>query len=500
MKSDVFKAIVSMCTKRILLRLRLSHSKRGEPKQTFQEKLRITIDFVKKWAMETSNRHSQLSKLFVEKARLIIKAADAWTKHQTVARLEELVDSVYRLKRTVDIEALLHGTTSREIDPSNRRSLINIVNKIARYREIARYLCRLSKNNTLVRRMELKTIDLPAAAYERPPPGYAKSTLSSMLTRGSQPRRKAEIARIRRFIDTPIPGIDQQYASQVTKTLTESKIHAEIQLLYHLEMNPSSFPPRVIASSKDACFLCNAFISMHEKMHTTRTHGRLYPGWRLPAVSAFVSLQKRFNILLADHINASLATLTLRGARTIYPDPNESTLLTLPYSASTLRSLLAGPVEATKKDNVPPLQEEHEEYEESMGSDLDPGDIEQETQIRAPTPSVSSARSEVEVVRETANTLDRNMFLLKAGRLHLHMEYSTQSVHTEDGENVKNASFTLEWLRTKEAERLVTCEPMNLVDVEQLSKEATYDVAALGYLIVAGVGEAVRIEVSSTDL
>jgi hypothetical protein len=303
MESDVFKAIVSMCTKRILLRLRLSHSGRGEPKQTFQEKLRITIDLVKKWAMETPDRRSQLSKLFVEKARLIIKAADVWTKHQTVARLEELIDSVYRLKRTVDIEALLHGTTSREIDPSSRRSLINIVNKIARYREIARYLCRLSKNISLVRRMELKTIELPVAAYERPPPGYAQSTLGSMLTRGSQPRRKAEIARIRRLIDTPTPGIDQKFASQVTKTLTESKIHAEIQLLHHLEMNPSSCPPRVIASSKDACFLCNAFISMHEKMHTARTHGRLYPAWRLPAAPAFVSLQKRFNILLADHIN-----------------------------------------------------------------------------------------------------------------------------------------------------------------------------------------------------
>lgn len=44
-------------------------------------------------------------------------------------------------------------------------------------------------------------------------------------------------------------------------------------------------------------------------------------------------------MLLESKIDVSLRTLLLRIQKTAYPDPNESTLLTLPTSASTLRSL-----------------------------------------------------------------------------------------------------------------------------------------------------------------
>lgn len=184
---------------------------------------------------------------------------------------------MYRLKRAVDIEALLRNMPSQEMEPSSRTSLINIVNKVARYREIAHYLYRLSIKSTLLQKMELTTICLPEEAYNRPPADPATPTLGMVLTRGTQPRRKAEVSRIRRLIDITYPNINQEFASQVTKTLTISKVHAEIQLIHHLEMNPSRLPPRVIASSKDAYFLCDAFIFMHGKMYTARTHGRLYP-------------------------------------------------------------------------------------------------------------------------------------------------------------------------------------------------------------------------------
>ncbi|KAI1026202.1 hypothetical protein LB504_011197 [Fusarium proliferatum] len=66
------------------------------------------------------------------------------------------------------------------------------------------------------------------------------------------------------------------------RVTNEPKIHAEIQLMWHLERHPGSKPPRVIASNKDACFLCNAFISLHGQYMIPKTHGRIYPGWRLP--------------------------------------------------------------------------------------------------------------------------------------------------------------------------------------------------------------------------
>ena len=87
-------------------------------------------------------------------------------------------------------------------------------------------------------------------------------------------------------------------------------------------------------------FLCNAFIHMHGRMHTTRSHSRLYPVWRLPFAPTLRVLEQRFDVLLESRINAGLRALLSRSRKTAYPDPNESTLLTLPLSASTSRSVL----------------------------------------------------------------------------------------------------------------------------------------------------------------
>src|SRR5271167_475092 len=64
------------------------------------------------------------------------------------------------------------------------------------------------------------------------------------------------------------------------------RIHAEIQIIYHYELNPVPISPRVICSSKSACFLCNLFAQVHRKFYIARTHGRLYENWKLPATSA----------------------------------------------------------------------------------------------------------------------------------------------------------------------------------------------------------------------
>lgn len=63
------------------------------------------------------------------------------------------------------------------------------------------------------------------------------------------------------------------------------KIHAEIQLIYHYEINPHPDPPLVIYSSKNSCFLCDAFVKVHGKFFISRTHGVVYPQWALPSIT-----------------------------------------------------------------------------------------------------------------------------------------------------------------------------------------------------------------------
>ena len=56
-------------------------------------------------------------------------------------------------------------------------------------------------------------------------------------------------------------------------------------------------------------------------------------------------MQQKFNALLENEVRNSLNTLFSRGKRTIHPDPNESTLLTLSPSASSLHNAVL-PIEA----------------------------------------------------------------------------------------------------------------------------------------------------------
>ncbi|RFN42557.1 heterokaryon incompatibility [Fusarium flagelliforme] len=95
-------------------------------------------------------------------------------------------------------------------------------------------------------------------------------------------------------------------------------------------------PPRVVCSSKDACYLCDFFITTGTKFHSPKCHGRLYPGWRLPALSAQDETLRRFNDRLEQEVCNSVKNLLKTQKKLSLPDPRESTILTIRQSVSTL--------------------------------------------------------------------------------------------------------------------------------------------------------------------
>ena len=60
-------------------------------------------------------------------------------------------------------------------------------------------------------------------------------------------------------------------------------VHAEVQLLMFYESHPDIRRPRVISSSKSACFLCNLLLLQHGQFYVGKTHGVLYRNWAMPA-------------------------------------------------------------------------------------------------------------------------------------------------------------------------------------------------------------------------
>jgi hypothetical protein len=107
------------------------------------------------------------------------------------------------------------------------------------------------------------------------------------------------------------------------------KIHAEIQLLFYYEIHPDSPKPRVICSSKSACYLCNIFFHIHGRFHVPRTHGKVYDKWILPdwlelpteRQRDFGNITTKFKAIIDDKIRQ-----TLTSKQSSYIHPNESFL------------------------------------------------------------------------------------------------------------------------------------------------------------------------------
>lgn len=332
-----------MCSRRILFRSRLVAGRELKTKPPVQAVLRTAISSLKQAGRPILGQHLALSLMFVEKAKDAIKYAEAWEKHQTMPRLQDLVNAIHSLRHTGDIEAMLATLPNKTMDPSMRRNTYNMITKIARYHDISRKLLRMSTKQGLLRAINLITVELPRSVWSRSVENSSYHMLASVFSKLNLPSQKQGLVQVLRTLNATGTEANQNFMAQTRRILSEAKIHAEVQLVYYCELNPSQPPPRIIASSKDACYLCNAFISMHGKMHTSRTHGRLYPGWRLPIVPNLVQLGQRFDEVLAAQIRASVATLVSRGRKTVHPDPNESTLLSLVHSDSTMPSAVGDP-------------------------------------------------------------------------------------------------------------------------------------------------------------
>ncbi|KAK8134629.1 hypothetical protein PG984_006641 [Apiospora sp. TS-2023a] len=364
---EAFAAIISMCSARILNRLRLKEFE-GQPVRNGRNaSVKASIEKVLKDIRSSlqANKLSTILSRFMDTFGPVIRLIDSWSKHQTQPELEALVEGLRCLQQTKDVGSVLASIPESLMFPQSKRSLLNMISKVARYRECARFLCHLAAKQPLLRKMTVVPVQLGSEAFRRTPVAQLAPNLASKMSpklpqmKTRKKAKKAKEANLYsvenacRLLDTTVSQATKAFAQQTRRTLKEGKVHAEIQLLFHFEQSKPDFPPRVVCSSKDACFLCNTFILMHGKMHTPRSHGRLYPGWRLPHAGS-TDLHSKFVERLDGLAKGSLETLFYRGTKTLYPEPNESTLLTLLGSASTLLSRVTHHSATQSLRNLPP--------------------------------------------------------------------------------------------------------------------------------------------------
>ena len=122
-------------------------------------------------------------------------------------------------------------------------------------------------------------------------------------------------------------------------------VHAEVQMVVFYE---TCFPPpwpRAIGASKEACFLCDAFISAHGYFYLSKAHRQLFHKWTVPDRSDYTTATlKRFRSALKIVNEAVLKELEVaRRKRVFRPFPLQSSInlhkLILPApSVTTIRS------------------------------------------------------------------------------------------------------------------------------------------------------------------
>ncbi|KIW07134.1 uncharacterized protein PV09_02006 [Verruconis gallopava] len=334
LQDSIFDIIISMDSARIFQRLRLTRGKRNVQRQRLKEVLQCAVNFIEHRSYE-SEQLVATSKLLISRAKEVIQLLDAHAKHQVPARLGALVEGIYRLRQAGDLKELLGPMPNTIMDPSLKKSLLNIIDKVARYREVPAILCHMAKKIPVMRNLRLTIAKLPREAFAQVSTNKYVPELRRTLSRVHLPK-KFTLEDACRLLKPKEDVAENCFANQTLTTLKRAKIHAEVQLVFYCQQGSgNNMPPRIVCSSKDACFLCNLFVTSVAKMHTPRSHGKLYPQWRLPNLPASNEVMQDFNRVMEDYIRNSLRTLFARRQKTLYPHPNESTLITL-YSSSSI--------------------------------------------------------------------------------------------------------------------------------------------------------------------
>ncbi|KAI1379049.1 hypothetical protein F4677DRAFT_410410 [Hypoxylon crocopeplum] len=523
-EKDVFKAIVTMCWRRIIHRLRLLPNAQG---QSIKEALEIALHSLKEIMQRGIKDPEVLLRLrvFIERAREVLKLINSWAKHQTNPRLEELVDGIRHLWQAGDLRPLLDLIPNSDMGPSSRNHLLNMIGKVTTYRYAARFLSRIAKKVPLARRMRVVAVQLPRKAFDRIlDNGHTLELAATVSSIDKLKQNEKNLAQICRLLEQTKENAKSRFAKQTRKTLQEAKIHAEVQLLYYCELNVSSTRlPRVVCSSKDACWLCNEFILMYEKIHTPRTHGKLYPGWRLPMSSGpEANIAERYNMRLQDRMREGLKTLFERGRKTVYPDPNESTLLNLPWSTSTLALVPSPKANIIVEDvrEVAPPSKDELMHESVLVDDEDSKEPLSEVEVVAlATPSTDSQRidnvpellsatgtssedsscSEEDLIIQRGEIKARAVKkgkaspLYTAGPLEVQVEYAADPDLQAPHRRRKKLSYSVEWLNPDDASRLRNQGDVPIVELASMDGEIDHNTDTGGCVYISNGDAVMRI-------
>lgn len=341
----IFNDIVALCREKILSRLKSKTFKAYYTNNKARFIGLVLQEFLRSpWRYRVDKRDPKMAFVHLERYRRRLEyllavldsfeAADV-LRHEDLTRLMRVIALV---TKAVPLERLLAGLTNQDMAPTARHRLLDCLTKMTRYRDLALFLCQKAEQLSMLRKVIVQNIQHPARSRINPL-GRPTMTVNfeQSLMRFQYMGAPVQISTLPGWLMKAAMDSQRSFLCNVKKTCKEAKVHAEIQLLIHYEnVSDEVIPPRILASSKDACYLCHCLIRLHGKYEVPKSHGRLYRGWCLPTAYQEGPLQQKFNSFLELQIILTLQHDMRLTRRPLIIFSNESTIFPIDLSASTL--------------------------------------------------------------------------------------------------------------------------------------------------------------------
>ncbi|KAL9116797.1 MAG: hypothetical protein Q9187_006674 [Circinaria calcarea] len=378
-----FRCIVTMDYFRILSRLRSSHAKKTSRNKDKPILLTLLDTTIHDQSIQPSSNIIILELADIRTKVNALKALflrfEGIPKHfAESAEVQDMAMDLITQMHELDSQMMLKlALGSSSLEGSIKKFLPEAVGKLGRYCSISYELICAARNKEY---SIFNSIIIEASSIRRPsqPSNIDKSfhpltALQNVLRPRTTVESRALKPSLERRMGKPLQVILNEFHSIITDYYQFAKVHAEIQLLFFYELNPGRLRPRVICSSKSACYLCDLFFKLHGRFYVPRTHGRLYHKWTFPDWHILVPemrrldfdvLLKQFSDVLKVRIRAALESSPVR-----VNHPNESVLI-MPahWSSSTVTQVTPSVSEPVAALRLLQPQEELPEVLDSVTS------------------------------------------------------------------------------------------------------------------------------------
>lgn len=340
---------VALNQNRILLRLRSRHAK----SQSNFKKRKMQRPLLIPRLCEAMDRPNLKQPAGVSSSMLLALKADvqrlgrlfkslenlSTSDAKSLPGLEILVDLVTTCQHVHNHRALeetLTGVSRLEAD--SRETIARTITKLGRYSTVSQSLLEVARNHVIFERLRISIVKFRAPKLVPTElDGKTKDFVHALVNKPGF-RKLAS-----RYPDPSLSEIEDHIRREATIAIP---VHAEIQLLFHYEWNPCSLPPRIICSSKQACFLCNLFLRIHGRFAVPNTHGRMYEKWALPAE---IQTNRNANGGILTTCREFVSTIEnalqmeLQSFRKPYPPPHESMILNSAACSQSTSSKISAP-------------------------------------------------------------------------------------------------------------------------------------------------------------